>query len=51
MTIIFSGSTNRNTKFVVNRSHIVSFGTDKLDTSILELSIGEDHHVFENYEA
>ncbi len=51
MAIMFSGSANAGPKFVVNRSHIVSFGTGKLDTSIIALSIGKTINVFEDYEA
>ena len=37
--------------FVVNRSHIVSFGAGKLDTSIITLSIGKTINLYENYDA
>jgi hypothetical protein len=51
MAIMFSNSANVGPKFVVNRSHIVSFGTGKLDTSIITLSIGKTINVYENYDA
>jgi hypothetical protein len=51
MAIMFTDSAKVGPKFVVNRSHIVSFGAGKLDTSIITLSIGKTINVFENYDA
>jgi hypothetical protein len=51
MAIMFSNSANAGPKFVANRSHIVSFGTGKLDPSIITLSIGKTVNVFETYDA
>jgi hypothetical protein len=51
MAIIFTDSAKVGPKFVVNRSHIVSFGEGKLDTSIITLSIGKTINVYENYDA
>ena len=51
MAIMLTNSANVGPKFVVNRSHIVSFGAGKLDTSIITLSIGKTINVYENYDA
>ena len=51
MAIIFTDGARVGPKFVVNRSHIVSFSTEKLDTSIITLSIGKTINVYENYDA
>ena len=50
MALIFTDGAKVGPKFVVNRSHIVSFGTGKLDTSIITLSIGKTINVYENYD-
>ena len=51
MAIIFTDGARVGPKFVVNWSHIVSFSTEKLDTSIITLSIGKTINVYENYDA